>query len=233
MARIIKKYTNRRLYDSESSRTTTLAEIANLIKEGIDVQVIDNETGKNITDITLIEILREEVRDAKEFSSFPFLLKEMIKEGRTTINEFIRSSLVASVEAIALTEKKAKELVRNLIDRKKISEKEGEYLIEELLSAVKEREKIVEEKIRRVADETVDKLGVKTKKDLEEKIRNGSFQVLDFLGLKEEKDIEKKVEVAIKKSVEAQDIPSSSDFKNLKTEITTIKKNIKKILEKL
>ncbi|HWY59675.1 MAG TPA: polyhydroxyalkanoate synthesis regulator DNA-binding domain-containing protein [Terriglobales bacterium] len=60
---VIKKYGNRRLYDSSSSQYVNLDDIARFIREGKDVQVIDAKTGQDLTRVTLTQILTE---DAKE-----------------------------------------------------------------------------------------------------------------------------------------------------------------------
>ena len=237
MPRIIKKYPNRRLYDVEASRTITLPDLSQLIKEGYDIKVIDNETGDDITDITLVEVLRYELRDGKEFVSFPFIIKELIKAGKSTLYEFIKSSLVASVEAMSLTEMKTKELVRNLVDKKKLGPKEAEELESVLLEAVKERQKLLEEKIKKIVEENTEQilreLGLESTEDLEKKIEQGSYKILDRLGLKDGEDIDKKVQEGIKKTLDEMDIPSVEEYRIMKEDIKVIKKGIEEILARL
>lgn len=60
MGRIIKRYENRKLYDTESRRYVSLEEIASLIREGVDVQVVDNVTDTDITTQTLTQVIFEE-----------------------------------------------------------------------------------------------------------------------------------------------------------------------------
>ena len=57
MAVLIKRYANRKLYNTKTSRYITLKGIADLLEGGEDVRVIDNETGEDITSITLSQIL--------------------------------------------------------------------------------------------------------------------------------------------------------------------------------
>jgi polyhydroxyalkanoate synthesis repressor PhaR len=57
MAVLIKRYANRKLYNTQSSRYITLKGIADLLESGEDVRVIDNESGEDITSITLSQIL--------------------------------------------------------------------------------------------------------------------------------------------------------------------------------
>lgn len=74
---VIKKYENRRLYDTANSRYINLEEVAQLLQQGNDVQVIDVATGDDITRLILTQII---VEDAKtQDSNFPLdLLREMV-----------------------------------------------------------------------------------------------------------------------------------------------------------
>ena len=60
--RIIKRYSNRKLYDTKGSSYVTLLQIAEMIREGEDVQIIDNATKEDKTDVTLALIISEELR---------------------------------------------------------------------------------------------------------------------------------------------------------------------------
>lgn len=59
MTVLIKRYANRKLYNTETSRYITLRGIAALVEQGTDVRVIDNETGEDITSVTLSQVLVE------------------------------------------------------------------------------------------------------------------------------------------------------------------------------
>lgn len=62
MPRLIKRYENRKLYDTEAKAYVRLEEIAALIRRGEEVQVIDNATGADITAATLAKVIAETVR---------------------------------------------------------------------------------------------------------------------------------------------------------------------------
>ena len=66
MAILIKRYANRKLYNTDTSRYITLKGIADLIDDGEDVRVIDNETGEDITSVTLSQILVAGERSQRE-----------------------------------------------------------------------------------------------------------------------------------------------------------------------
>ncbi len=61
--RIIKRYSNRKLYDTRGSSYVTLLQIAEMIRNGEDVQIIDNATKQDKTDVTLALIISEELRN--------------------------------------------------------------------------------------------------------------------------------------------------------------------------
>ncbi|MEZ4271936.1 MAG: polyhydroxyalkanoate synthesis regulator DNA-binding domain-containing protein [Myxococcota bacterium] len=55
--KIVKRYANRKLYDTERSCYVTLDDIATMIKVGDEVQVIDNKSGEDLTSVTLAQII--------------------------------------------------------------------------------------------------------------------------------------------------------------------------------
>jgi polyhydroxyalkanoate synthesis repressor PhaR len=60
--RVIKRYSNRKLYDTKDSRYVTLLQIAEMVRAGEDVQIIDNATKEDKTDVTLALIISEELK---------------------------------------------------------------------------------------------------------------------------------------------------------------------------
>jgi len=58
--RIIKRYSNRKLYDTKDSRYVTLLQIAEMVRTGEEVQIIDNNSKEDLTDVTLAQIIYEE-----------------------------------------------------------------------------------------------------------------------------------------------------------------------------
>jgi len=85
---IIKKYGNRRLYDTTGSRYVNLDDIAAFIREGKEVRVEDAKTGRDLTRVTLTQIITE---DAKEKPTGPplELLRELIVASDQARQEFI------------------------------------------------------------------------------------------------------------------------------------------------
>ena len=84
MARVVKRYANRKLYDTTTSRYVALDDIATLIRNGEEVEVTDNETGADLTAVTFAQIILEEERRHKDVRSLP-LLRELVRYGGDAI----------------------------------------------------------------------------------------------------------------------------------------------------
>jgi polyhydroxyalkanoate synthesis repressor PhaR len=75
--RPIKRYANRKLYDTVARRFTSLSEIEALVRSGVDVRVVDHETGTDLTGETLVQVLGASVRSGRE--SLSTLLSTLIR----------------------------------------------------------------------------------------------------------------------------------------------------------
>lgn len=89
--RVIKRYTNRKLYDTDQSRYVTLEDIARLIRENEEVRVIDNETQDDLTAVTFAQIILEEEKRKTNLVSVPFLRK-LIHSGEAAVQDFSDSA---------------------------------------------------------------------------------------------------------------------------------------------
>ncbi len=97
--RIVKRYQNRKLYDTHHSCYVTLDEIAQFIRQGEDIVVIDNKSQEDLTAITLSQIIFEQEKRKK--NSLPLTaLKNIIQSGGEQLMEFFQKS-IQSVSAIA------------------------------------------------------------------------------------------------------------------------------------
>ncbi|RKH09989.1 transcriptional regulator [Corallococcus sp. CA047B] len=96
--KIIKRYTNRKLYDTVESRYVTLDEIAAMIKEGTEVRIVDNRTKEDLTSVTLAQIIFEE---EKKKNQMPLsVLREIIRHPGESISGFIQKEVTPRVASI-------------------------------------------------------------------------------------------------------------------------------------
>jgi len=85
---VIKKYGDRRLYDSSASRYVKLEDVAKMIRDGMDVQVEDARTGKDLTSMILTQIVMENARDQN--TALPLqLLRQLVTASDQATHEFL------------------------------------------------------------------------------------------------------------------------------------------------
>ena len=88
--RTIKRYQNRKLYDTHQSCYVTLEEIAQIIREGNEIQVLDNKSKSDITYITELQLLSDQERKSTRPSDVELLKREIPSE-EGTFTGYIRS----------------------------------------------------------------------------------------------------------------------------------------------
>src|SRR5246127_1535634 len=95
---IIKKYGNRRLYDTAGSCYVNLDDIAAFIREGRDVQGLDAKTGKDLTRVTLTQIITEDAKDKP--TGLPLeLLRQLVVASDEVRQEFVMWYLKSAFDA--------------------------------------------------------------------------------------------------------------------------------------
>ena len=86
--KIIKRYQNRKLYDTQQSCYVTLDDIAKMIRTNEEVMVIDNKSKNDITAATLTQIIFEAEKKASQYAPL-FTLREIIQNGNGSISNFL------------------------------------------------------------------------------------------------------------------------------------------------
>lgn len=91
--RVIKRYSNRKLYDTKDSRYVTLLQIAEMVRGGEEVQIIDNNTKEDLTEVTLAQIIYEEQKQKASSRNVPLqTLKELIHQRTEKVLGDLRES---------------------------------------------------------------------------------------------------------------------------------------------
>lgn len=93
----IKKYANRRLYDMEKSKYVTLIEVAEMIKNGREVEVTDANTEEDVTAFILTQIVLEKSKQKKALLPIP-LLHLIIRYGDNILSEFFEKYLQITID---------------------------------------------------------------------------------------------------------------------------------------
>jgi len=86
-AKTIKRYPNRKLYDTETSRYVNLEDLAQMLREGMDFEVLDHKSGEDVTGMVLAQILYEEERRDQKHSRID-VLKRVIQAGEESLSQW-------------------------------------------------------------------------------------------------------------------------------------------------
>ncbi|HUI44313.1 MAG TPA: polyhydroxyalkanoate synthesis regulator DNA-binding domain-containing protein [Terriglobia bacterium] len=110
---LIRKYTDRRLYDTGASRYVKLKDIARFVREGSDVRVVDARTGKDLTTVILTQIV---VEDARKAAALPVnFLRQLVRASDRATHEFLSSYLGGTLDVY----QKAQQRVRSGLEEAK------------------------------------------------------------------------------------------------------------------
>lgn len=130
--RVIKRYDNRKLYDTQTSKTVNLGEIADMIRQGEDVQVVDSQ-GKDITPKILGQIFLQENVETKQLMFNKFVLRGLIQESQN-MEGFIKKFLLGGIGLASMTRERIEELVNELVKRGELAEDQRSKFIKELMN---------------------------------------------------------------------------------------------------
>jgi len=131
--RIIKRYRNRRLYDTETSRTITQIDLAGMIKDGMSVKVVDSDTGDDITLSVLGRVFLLESSHWVDLKERKELLQEIIYLGGDKSMSLLKNTILASIGAFQVTKTKAEKIIDDLIKKGDLDKSDRKKAIMELL----------------------------------------------------------------------------------------------------
>src|SRR5262245_29412598 len=106
MSRLVKRYGNRKLYDTSESRYVTLDEIGRWVKAGEDVKILENDSGEDLTAVTFAQIILEEERKKSGLLSLR-VLRELIQHGESALQN-LAATVDRGMEAIRSAPERAR-----------------------------------------------------------------------------------------------------------------------------
>ena len=169
--RVIKRYPNRKLYDTSARQYVTLQAIRELVGQGESVQVLDSRTGKDVTKGALSKIVLE--KEMENGGGLPTsFLTDMIKRSGRTVMGYLKKSWEAGKEAATWAEDEVGGSMKGLVKLGKISVAEAENLRNELASKVNarltEQQKMIETGIRAGLEKALHAVNLPTRHDIDE-----------------------------------------------------------------
>ncbi len=153
--RVIRRYQNRKLYDTYDSQYVTLDDIAWMIKEGQDLKVVDNKSKKDLTAMTLAQIIFEE--EKKDKSILPLsALKKIIRSGSDSIQDVVDRFISPGANSLMQAKVEVEKAVDRLVNRGKLKEEDRKHIVKELYGqsqkSMTEIAKHVEDNVARFID---------------------------------------------------------------------------------
>lgn len=146
--RIIKKYQNRKLYDTQDSCYVTLDGIAKMIREGEEIAVIDNNTKDDVTALILTQVLYEQEKTNQ--SVLPVsILKHIIRSGSNNLFEFMQKYIFGAMEAHMRVQQDLKLHVERLAQKGRLSSEEAANLLNHVQRLKESYQSELDQKIER------------------------------------------------------------------------------------
>ncbi len=182
--KVIKRYTNRKLYDTVESRYVTLDEIAEMIKGGAEVRIVDTRTKEDLTSVTLAQIIFEEEKKTSKMSLDT--LRDLIRHGGEMAQRLVegtQAELRGRVEAVRAA---AEHRVQTLLTRSQDTRDRALEFVQSSQEAMLALQRKVDERVRATV-EGMSNLG-EVRRQLEEIGRRieGLEKRLDDLGKKDD-----------------------------------------------
>lgn len=112
---VLKKYANRRLYDTQKSAYVTLSEVADVIRQGKTIKALDAKTKEDVTAFVLTQIILEEAKNNNVLLPVP-LLHMIIRYGENVLHEFFENYLEQTVNAYVAYKSQADEQFRKWLE---------------------------------------------------------------------------------------------------------------------
>ena len=144
--KIIKRYTNRKLYDTVESRYVTLEEIAGMVKAGAEVKILDNRTKEDLTSVTLAQIIFEEEKKTSKMSLRT--LRDLIRHGGERAQQFVEETQAELRGRVEGLRQAAEQRVQNLITKGQQTGDKARDLVASSQEAVSQLSRRLDERVR-------------------------------------------------------------------------------------
>ena len=147
--KVIKRYKNRRLYDTETKEHITHDDLFRIVKSKVPFTIVDNRSNRDITLPVLGRLLVNEVKGWEDVKGSKEVLIEIISQGGKQSMSILRNTFLASVGVINLTKKKAEEVIDSLIKAGEISKSDRKKAVMELLDKAEETTLKMKDKVKK------------------------------------------------------------------------------------
>jgi len=186
----IKRYRNRRLYDTEEKSFIVLPDLERMVRQDIRFRVIDTATGNDVTLSMLTAVIGDSIHSWKDVAGSQDILRAVIRLGGKRSMSILKNTVLAGIGFAELTKKKAEELIDTLIKTGDLSKSEKKEAVLELLSKAETKTKETTSKVSKEIEKAIKSVSITKKSDIE-----ALSKKIDKLNRKIS-DLEKKLDTA-------------------------------------
>lgn len=157
--------------DKKTDEIITQSQIIEFIKNETAFKIV-SKNNKNITDSELAKILIVKTKEKSESEKFFNSVKNLFESGKTSASQAVQDFIHIGYGALITTEKKARELIEQMIASGKVSREKGEELFKKTKKRLQEQEKQLEQKTKNIIQKKLNDIGITSHEELEKKIQN-------------------------------------------------------------
>ena len=161
----IKRYANRKLYDTKTKKYITLDKIAKLLKAGEEVSVLDNKTGEDITAATVSQILARSKKTQADNGASNVMI-QLLRKGPGTLVDYGKKYISLWDRALTMADEEIDRLVERLVNEKEITPSEGNRLKKDMLNRAEDLKKWVGEKTDQRVNEALDLMNLASREQV-------------------------------------------------------------------
>ncbi len=166
---LIKRYPNRKLYDTEAKRYITREGIASLIQQGCEIQVLDHATGDDLTAVTLTQVIAD--LEKKRGGFVPHTVLAGLIQSSGDRFSALQRYLASQFDLLHSVDEEIKRRMKILIRRGEFAESDGNHVVERLLDlglgTIGDQDLPSDDEIEQIL-EILNKRGIPTRSDLEQ-----------------------------------------------------------------
>lgn len=150
---LIKRYPNRKLYNTESKRYITLEKIADLLRANVEIHVVDYASGEDVTAQVLSQVIVGQEKKRSGFIPRP-VLAGLVQAGGATLDG-LRRAMLLPLDILRQVDEEIQHRIETLIKKGEVTEAEGMYWLDRLLSVSPrlETEIIIEREVKKIMAE--------------------------------------------------------------------------------
>ena len=195
----IKRYANRKLYDTKSKKYITLDKIAKLLKAGEEISVLDNKTGEDITAATVSQILAR-TKQGQTDNGASNVMIQLLRKGPGTLVDYGKKYVSLWDRALTMADEEIDRLVERLVKEKEITPSEGSRLKKDMLNRAEDMKKWIAEKIDQRVNEALDLMNLASKEKVSQ--LTGKIDTLTRKVQNLEKKLERKAKEEARKEAD-------------------------------